>query len=126
MSVSRNHEWHGSDQMRCDSEKGRALAAGCAHALDVRVLQIADAAVHHLEAVRRGAGAELNPLNQRRRVATQRSLARRSRARSPAADHEHVEALTAQRMKIPMQHEGTHPTGNEPIGRGAAVQKYRG
>ena len=65
--------------------------AGGAQAADVRVLQVADAAVHHLEALGRSAAAEVLPLDERGPEAAKRRIPGRRRAEGAAADDCKVE-----------------------------------
>jgi hypothetical protein len=67
------------------------------------VLDVANAAVNDLEAVGRGAGAEVFALDQRGTVAAQCGLARRRRAGGSAADDEHV-MLTSREIREVSMH----------------------
>ena len=67
------------------------LAQRLVHEAHVAVLQVAQAAVHELRALRRRAAGEVVPLDERGAQPAAGGIERHAGAGDPAADHEHVE-----------------------------------
>ena len=77
------------------------LAQRLVHEPHVAVLQVAQAAVHQLRALRRRAAGEVVPLDERGAQAAAGGIERHAGAGDPAADHEHVERRRAQLLQRP-------------------------
>ena len=75
------------------------LAQGLVDEADVAVLQVAQAAVHELRALRRRAAGEVVALDQRGAQAAAGGVEGHPGAGDAAADHEHVERLGAQLLQ---------------------------
>lgn len=86
--------------MRSDSEQGGSFVAGRAQAAHVRVLQVTNAAVNHLEALGRGGAAEISAIDDRCAQSAQRCLTRCSGPERTAADDQKVELALGERMDV--------------------------
>ena len=119
MTGSRHQHGERVHQMGGDPQQRRALPARLADPCQVEVLQVADAAVHHLERVGRGRAPEVAPLEQRHReAALGRIPGRGGTADSAAHDrevelaaHEVLEITSHLRVKICAGGEGALKTG---------------
>ncbi len=110
----RQQEGEHLDHVRSVAHQSPTLVQRFVHEADVAVLQIAEAAVDELRALRRCAAGEVVALDQRRPQPTVRCIEGHSDARDPAADHQHVERFAAV--------ERTRPQGVE---HGGAVEWHR-
>ena len=81
---------HGRDQVRSRPQQDAPLADGFQHARQIRLLQVAQAAMDDLQAVGRSARAKIRLFDQRRPQAARRRFARQRRAIDAAADDQHV------------------------------------
>ncbi len=91
--VGGNQDRQRRDQMRGDAQHRGALGARGAQAANIGVLQVADAAVNHLEAFGRGAAREIPLFDQGDAQAAQGRVPGGGGAERPAAHHQHVEFL---------------------------------
>ena len=107
VSVGRNQDRQRGDQMRGDAQHRGALGTRGAQPPDIGVLQIADAAMDHLEALGRGAAREIPLLDQRDPQAAQRRVPRRGGAERPAADDEHVELRARECLEMALHVAGS-------------------
>src|SRR5690606_20748883 len=80
-------------------QRGALLARG-SQAGNVAMLKIPNTAVHDLEGICRGAGAEIGALDERDREAAQGRVTRGCCAERSAADHDDVELLIGKRGEI--------------------------
>jgi hypothetical protein len=87
--------------VRSDAQKRAAFAAGRAQSRQIGMLQIADAAVNHLERIRRRAPAKIGFLDQRNRQAAQRCVPRGAGSEDTAAYDEKIELPTLEVLKCP-------------------------
>ena len=97
----RHDERQGCDQVGRNSQQNGSLPAGCAHSRNIEVLKVAYPSVHDLEAMRRGSGAKVVALDERRAEATDACFARHGCAGRAATDHEDVEFTASQIRKVP-------------------------
>ncbi|MNN14559.1 hypothetical protein D3C81_1276310 [compost metagenome] len=93
-------EWQALHQMARVAAQALALKQGMAHQAQVALLDVAQAAVHHLRRLGRGARGKVVLLDQRHTVAAQAGVQRRVGAGDPAADDEDVEGLAAQAVQL--------------------------
>jgi hypothetical protein len=98
-AVERGHdEPERLDQVRREVDVDLALEQRFAHEAEVEVLQVAQTAVDELARPRRRAGRVVVALHERDAIAAGRGVEGDAGARDPAADHEHVERFTGQRV----------------------------
>ena len=92
---------NGSSRTRCGALRAQALALAerLVHEADVAVLQVAQAAVDELRALRRRAAGEVVPLDERGAQPAAGGIEGHPGAGDAAADHEHVERLGAQLLQ---------------------------
>ena len=86
--------------MRGDAQHRGALGARGAQAANIGVLQVADAAVNHLEAFGRGAAREIPLFDQGDAQAAQGRVPGGRGAERPAADDQQVEFLRGERLEV--------------------------
>jgi hypothetical protein len=79
--------------VRRDLQQRRTFATRGAQTPHVAMLQVTNATVHDFEAMRRGAGGEILPLNKRCAKSPQRRFARGGCACGTTTHDENVEAL---------------------------------
>lgn len=82
--------------MRRDPQQRTPLMAGFTNADDVRMLHVANAAVHHLEAVRGCLAAEILPFDHGHPHAAKNRVPCHTGTEDTAADDDEVEFLTFQ------------------------------
>ena len=87
-------------QVGGDAQHRRALGAGCAQPAYIGVLQVADAAMHHLKALGRRAGCKVALIDHRDLQSPQCGVPGGRSAESPAADDQHIELSCGQRGEI--------------------------
>ncbi len=98
--VGRNQDGERRDQMRRDAQHRGALGTGGAQPADIGVLQIADAAVNHLEAFGRGAAREIPLFDQRDAQAAQGCVPGGGGAERPAADDQQIELCCGECLEV--------------------------
>jgi hypothetical protein len=86
--------------MRRHAQKGRSGPSRLANALHVRVLQVADPAVDHLERVRRGGAGEVGPVDQSHGQPALGRVQRSSGTEHPATNDDEIELGTFERGQI--------------------------
>jgi hypothetical protein len=99
----------------------RALAQRLVHEADVALLQVPQAAVHHLGGLRGGARGEVVAFDERRAQTAAGGVERAPGAGDAAADHQHVEGGVGQSAKglgsvERAGHGATPATGDETVG----------
>src|SRR5690606_719631 len=90
MSIGGNGDGQRTHQMRSDSQQRGPFTARSTQARYIRMLQIPDAAMDHLETFGRRAAAEVIALQQHGAQSPQGSVARRRGPEGTAADDEQV------------------------------------
>ncbi len=118
LGEERDEEREQAHQMGGVAPEPLPLPQGLVHEADVAVLQVPQAPVDELRALRRGAAGEVVALHQRRAQATRRSVERHPRPGDPAADHEHVEGRVAQRLQGTVAIEGAERHALNLVGTG--------
>ena len=101
------------DQVRRQLHHQLALQERLADQAEVEVLQVAETAVDHLRGAAGGADRVIAPLQQSHRVATRGGVEGDAGAGDPAADHDHLEALT--RDLLQSRGAGQHQSRNEVV-----------
>ena len=94
--VDRQQELERPHQVRRHLHEQRALVGALEHQPELRVLEVAEAAVHQLRRLGRRARREVGLLDERHLEPAQRRVARDARAGDAAADDEQVERLRAE------------------------------
>ena len=93
--VEREHEGQRAREMRRVAQEPAPLVQPLAHEADVELRQVTDATVDELGRAAAGTAGVVLALHQPNAVAARRGVQRDARAGDTAADHEHVERLTA-------------------------------
>ena len=88
-----------ADQVRGERHEQLALEQGLADQAQVEVLQVAQAAVDELARAAGGAAGIVGLLDERDRVSARGGVERHAGAGDPAADHDDVEGVRAQRLQ---------------------------
>ena len=105
--------------MRRDAKHRRALGTRGAHPANIGMLQVADAAVNHLETLGRGAARKIPLFDQGNAQAAQRRVPGRSGAERPAADHQHVELIACEFLEVALHVAGSFAPNRGPKARSA-------
>src|SRR5215831_6615208 len=86
--------------MWCYPQQDRSFPAGGTQTANIGVLQVANTPMHHLEAMRGGAGGKIFPLDQSGTEAAQRGFTCGRGSSGAAADDQHIERLCTQSSKV--------------------------
>ena len=99
LAQRRDEERGRVDQVRRELDQELALEQRLADQPEVEVLQIAQAAVHHLRGAAGGALSEVVALQQRHRITTRCRVERNAGAGDAAPDDDHVEGVLLDRLE---------------------------
>src|SRR4030042_3852339 len=95
-----DHAWKGMDKMRSDPHQIGSFPNGFPHPPDIRVLEISESPVHHLQAVCRCSPGEIPFLDKSNGQSPQTRIPGSECPVDSAPDHEEIELLGNQRFQI--------------------------
>ena len=115
------------DQVRRVLEQTLALRQVLVHEAELTLLEVAEAAVHHLRRLGRGARGEVGLFDERRAQAAAGGVQRHARSGDPPAHDEDVELLVRESAQRVGTSEGVHrPSLPHPSGAQPGVSCRRG
>jgi hypothetical protein len=91
--------------MGSGAQEEAPLAAGLPNAKEVRVLEIADTTVDHLEGVRRGGTTEVTSLEEGHAQASQRRIPGNADSEDTSPDHDEVVLALRESLQVPSHRE---------------------
>ena len=119
-----DEEGQGRDQMRGVLEQALALVQGLVHEAEVALLEVAQAPVHHLRGLRRGARSEVVALDEGGAKSPRGGIESDTGAGDAAPDHEDVEGLLLEPGQGPRS--GPEWPARPEWALGSAGRRHRG
>ena len=117
MAIGRDRDRQGPDQMRGDAEEEAAGCGRLPEPPEVAVLEVAQAAMDHLEGIGRGGAGEVGPLDQRHGEAALGRVQGGGGTEDATADHHQIEGPRLQRCDVALQ-------GAQPMFRAVAISFF--